>query len=145
MAPWWQWWQTLLMCSILSSPCKSLLMGQSSFIELSRRKEARYLSNYSYGTSLVLIMTGLDVQASKMENVRDQISFLIHYMLHTMAEEGASLLATYGGKLGRLCLTSLRQVHRTPTMCMSFEKEEHATSKKQTSLHCIQEMCFISS
>ncbi len=74
-------------------------------------------------------MTGLDAQASKMENVRDQISFLIHYMLHTMAEEGVSLLATNGDNLGTLRLSSLRQMNWTPTMRVSSQKEEQAKAR----------------
>ncbi|KAL3812099.1 hypothetical protein ACHAXA_009434 [Cyclostephanos tholiformis] len=46
----------------------------------------RYPNEYNNGTAIVLDMRGLDAQASKMEVIRDQISFLIHYVTHTTAD-----------------------------------------------------------
>ncbi|KAL3768634.1 hypothetical protein ACHAW5_004329 [Stephanodiscus triporus] len=45
-----------------------------------------YPSVYDNGTVIVLDMTGLDARASRMEVVRDQISFLIHHLAHSAEE-----------------------------------------------------------
>lgn len=47
-----------------------------------------YPSKYNNGTVIVLDMTKLDTQASKMESVRDQINFITHYLAYT--EENSS-------------------------------------------------------
>jgi len=45
----------------------------------------KYPSEYNNGTVIVLDMTKLDVKASKMESIRDQISFLIHLVQTELA------------------------------------------------------------
>ncbi len=42
-----------------------------------------YPSKYNNGTVIILDMTKLDTQASRMDSVRDQINFLIHYLAFT--------------------------------------------------------------
>ena len=79
-----------LVRSIITGPRQSMSTGRSSSITPPSRREARYPSEYGNGTAIVLDMTRLDAQASKMEVLRDQISFLIHYVAHTTAEADAS-------------------------------------------------------
>ena len=64
---------------------RSLLAGVSGgspHTASTTTKGASYPSEYNNGTVIVLDMTRLDAQASGMEAVRDQISFLVHYLAH---------------------------------------------------------------
>jgi serine protease SohB len=42
-----------------------------------------YPSEYNNGTVIILDMTKLDTQASRMESIRDQINFITHYLAFT--------------------------------------------------------------
>jgi serine protease SohB len=64
------------------SSSSSLQMKQQQFSLGSKAKvsslSSRYPNVYNNGTAIILDMSKLDTQASSMETIRDQISFLIH-------------------------------------------------------------------
>jgi len=66
---------SLFMNTKPSSPTSSTIIPKSSSSGASPK--LNYPKQYNNGTVIILDMTKLDTQATKMENIRDQISFLI--------------------------------------------------------------------
>eukprot|EP00579_Thalassiosira_antarctica_P030163 CAMPEP_0202033306 /NCGR_PEP_ID=MMETSP0905-20130828/65978_1 /ASSEMBLY_ACC=CAM_ASM_000554 /TAXON_ID=420261 /ORGANISM="Thalassiosira antarctica, Strain CCMP982" /LENGTH=836 /DNA_ID=CAMNT_0048597207 /DNA_START=77 /DNA_END=2583 /DNA_ORIENTATION=- len=56
----------------------------------SSTKSMKYPNEYNNGTVIVLDMTNLDMKASKMDTIRDQISFLIHLVQTELAPSNLS-------------------------------------------------------
>lgn len=65
-----------LLSSLMGNPGKSL--PSPSATNSASMPTTKYPNEYNNGTVIVLDMTKLDSQASRMETIRDQISFLIH-------------------------------------------------------------------